>query len=69
MSTLTTVSLSLQSQVYRSQTDLVAAGYDATATTLPVDYSYGQFPKQTDTLDYSQYDATNSTWTAPEQGK
>uniref|UniRef100_A0AAR2M2M7 Protein transport protein sec16 n=1 Tax=Pygocentrus nattereri TaxID=42514 RepID=A0AAR2M2M7_PYGNA len=41
-------SRSQQSQVYRSQPDLVAASYDATATTLPVDYSYGQFPDQTD---------------------
>ncbi|TSK72006.1 Protein transport protein Sec16B [Bagarius yarrelli] len=48
------------------QPDLVAAGYEATATTLPVDYSYGQFPEQSDTLNYSQYDATNSTWAAPE---
>lgn len=54
--------------MYRSQTDLVAAGYEATSTTLPVDYSYGQFPEQTDTLNYTQYDATNSTWAATEQG-
>ncbi|KAL7844857.1 hypothetical protein SRHO_G00233960 [Serrasalmus rhombeus] len=60
-------SRSQQSQVYRSQPDLVAASYDATATTLPVDYSYGQFPDQTDAQGYSQYNAAESTWTAPEQ--
>ncbi|KAL6470751.1 hypothetical protein MHYP_G00218700 [Metynnis hypsauchen] len=60
-------SRSQQSQVYRSQPDLVAASYDATATTLPVDYSYGQFPDQTDAQGYSQYNATESSWTAPEQ--
>ncbi|KAI4904672.1 hypothetical protein NFI96_015770, partial [Prochilodus magdalenae] len=60
-------SRSQQSQVYRSQPDLVAAGYDATATTLPVDYSYGQFPDQTDAQNYSQYNPTETTWTAPEQ--
>ncbi|XP_036444223.1 protein transport protein Sec16A isoform X3 [Colossoma macropomum] len=60
-------SRSQQSQVYRSQPDLVAASYDATATTLPVDYSYGQFPDQTDAQGYSQYNATETTWTAPEQ--
>ncbi|XP_072518719.1 protein transport protein Sec16A isoform X2 [Salminus brasiliensis] len=60
-------SRSQQSQVYRSQPDLVAASYEATATTLPVDYSYGQFPDQTDTQTYNQYNATETTWTAPEQ--
>ncbi|XP_076836780.1 protein transport protein Sec16A isoform X2 [Brachyhypopomus gauderio] len=57
-------SRSHQSQVYRSQPDLVAAGYDAT---VPVDYSYGQFPDQSDTQNYSQYNASDGTWTAPEQ--
>ncbi|XP_046723502.1 protein transport protein Sec16A isoform X2 [Silurus meridionalis] len=60
-------SRSQQSQVYRSQPDLVAASYEATATTMPADYSYSQFPEQTDTLNYSQYNAENSTWAAPEQ--
>ncbi|XP_007256662.3 protein transport protein Sec16A isoform X1 [Astyanax mexicanus] len=60
-------SRSQQSQVYRSQPDLVAASYDATASTLPVDYSYGQYPGPTDTQNYSQYNATDTTWTAPEQ--
>ncbi|XP_017347862.1 protein transport protein Sec16A isoform X2 [Ictalurus punctatus] len=60
-------SRSQQSQVYRSQPDLVAPGYETTETTLPVDYSYGQFPQQSDTVNYSQYDATNTTWAASEQ--
>uniref|UniRef100_A0A8C4E3M3 Protein transport protein sec16 n=1 Tax=Dicentrarchus labrax TaxID=13489 RepID=A0A8C4E3M3_DICLA len=41
-------SRSQQSQVYRSQPDLVSAVYDTTASTLAVDYSYGQYPNQTD---------------------
>uniref|UniRef100_A0AAY5EL75 Protein transport protein sec16 n=1 Tax=Electrophorus electricus TaxID=8005 RepID=A0AAY5EL75_ELEEL len=57
-------SRSQQSQVYRSQPDLVAAGYDST---VPVDYSYGQYPDQSNTHNYSQYNATDTTWTAPEQ--
>uniref|UniRef100_A0A8B9HMW4 Protein transport protein sec16 n=1 Tax=Astyanax mexicanus TaxID=7994 RepID=A0A8B9HMW4_ASTMX len=64
---LWTVVRPLNVQVYRSQPDLVAASYDATASTLPVDYSYGQYPGPTDTQNYSQYNATDTTWTAPEQ--
>ncbi|KAM4528543.1 protein transport protein Sec16A isoform 2-T2 [Odontesthes bonariensis] len=66
-------SRSQQSQVYRSQPDLVSAVYDATESTLPVDYSYGQYPNQTDaSQNYSQYlypseYSANSTWIAPEQ--
>ncbi|XP_016536962.1 protein transport protein Sec16A isoform X2 [Poecilia formosa] len=66
-------SRSQQSQVYRSQPDLVSAVYDTTQSTLPVDYSYGQYPNQTDaTQNYSQYMypseyTTDSTWIAPEQ--
>ncbi len=66
---------SLQSQVYRSQPDLVSAVYDTTASTLAVDYSYGQYPNQTDaSQNYSQYHypsdyPTESTWIAPEQRK
>ncbi|XP_074545957.1 protein transport protein Sec16A isoform X3 [Halichoeres trimaculatus] len=66
-------SRSQQSQVYRSQPDLVSAVYDATSSTLAVDYSYGQYPNQTDaTQNYSQYlypseYPTESTWIAPEQ--
>uniref|UniRef100_A0A669CIE6 Protein transport protein sec16 n=1 Tax=Oreochromis niloticus TaxID=8128 RepID=A0A669CIE6_ORENI len=41
-------SRSQQSQVYRSQPDLVSAAYDNTSSTLAVDYSYGQYPDQTD---------------------
>uniref|UniRef100_A0AAQ5XPY7 Protein transport protein sec16 n=1 Tax=Amphiprion ocellaris TaxID=80972 RepID=A0AAQ5XPY7_AMPOC len=41
-------SRSQQSQVYRSQPDLVSAVYDTTSSTLAVDYSYGQYPNQTD---------------------
>uniref|UniRef100_A0A674E2E1 Protein transport protein sec16 n=1 Tax=Salmo trutta TaxID=8032 RepID=A0A674E2E1_SALTR len=36
-------SRSQQSEVYRSQPDLTAV-YDPTVSTLPVDYSYGQYP-------------------------
>ncbi|KAJ0047387.1 hypothetical protein NL108_002053, partial [Boleophthalmus pectinirostris] len=62
-------SRSQQSQVYRSQTDLVSAAFDHTSSTLAVDYSYGQYPNQTDTThNYSQYPYTaEGTWIAPEQ--
>ncbi|XP_061589718.1 protein transport protein Sec16A isoform X5 [Cololabis saira] len=66
-------SRSQQSQVYRSQPDLVSAVYDASQSTLAADYSYGQYPNQTDaSQNYSQYiypsDYTaDSTWIAPEQ--
>uniref|UniRef100_A0AAX7VNQ1 Protein transport protein sec16 n=1 Tax=Astatotilapia calliptera TaxID=8154 RepID=A0AAX7VNQ1_ASTCA len=65
-------SRSQQSQVYRSQPDLVSAAYDNTSSTLAVDYSYGQYPDQTDAShNYSQYYpsgyTTESTWIAPEQ--
>ncbi|XP_073333622.1 protein transport protein Sec16A isoform X3 [Pagrus major] len=62
-------SRSQQSQVYRSQPDLVSAVYDNTSSTLAVDYSYGQYPNQTDAShNYSQYPyPTESTWIAPEQ--
>ncbi|XP_068562810.1 protein transport protein Sec16A isoform X2 [Cebidichthys violaceus] len=66
-------SRSQQSQVYRSQPDLVSAAYDATSSTLAVDYSYGQYTDQTDaTQNYSQYlypsdYPADSTWIAPEQ--
>ncbi|KAM4720589.1 protein transport protein Sec16A isoform 2-T2 [Anableps anableps] len=66
-------SRSQQSQVYRSQPDLVSAVYDTTQSTLPVDYSYGQYPTQTDaSQNYSQYMypseyTVDSTWIAPEQ--
>uniref|UniRef100_A0AAY4A1H1 Protein transport protein sec16 n=1 Tax=Denticeps clupeoides TaxID=299321 RepID=A0AAY4A1H1_9TELE len=39
-------SRSQQSQVYRSQPDLVAAAYDPTASTMPLDYTYRQYPEQ-----------------------
>uniref|UniRef100_A0A8D3DHD9 Protein transport protein sec16 n=1 Tax=Scophthalmus maximus TaxID=52904 RepID=A0A8D3DHD9_SCOMX len=51
-------SRSQQSQVYRSQPDLVSAVYDTTASTLAADYSYGQYP--------NPYTA-DSTWITPEQ--
>ncbi|XP_047425251.1 protein transport protein Sec16A isoform X2 [Mugil cephalus] len=63
-------SRSQQSQVYTSQPDLV---YDTTASTLAVDYSYAQYPNQTDaSQNYSQYlypaeYTADSTWVAPEQ--
>ncbi|CAJ1070267.1 protein transport protein Sec16A isoform X2 [Xyrichtys novacula] len=66
-------SRSQQSQAYRSQPDLVSAVYDTTSSTLAVDYSYGQYPNQTDaSQNYSQYlypseYPTESTWIAPEQ--
>ncbi|XP_058613565.1 protein transport protein Sec16A isoform X5 [Onychostoma macrolepis] len=61
-------SRSQQSQVYRSQPDLVSAAYDATGTTLPADYTYSQYPNPSDTVDYSQLPySTDNTWTAPEQ--
>ncbi|XP_054613205.1 protein transport protein Sec16A isoform X2 [Dunckerocampus dactyliophorus] len=66
-------SRSQQSQAYRSQPDLVSAVYDATASTLAVDYSYGEYPNQTDaSQNYGQYlypsDYTaDSTWAATEQ--
>ncbi|KAM9841400.1 protein transport protein Sec16A isoform 2-T2 [Aulostomus maculatus] len=66
-------SRSHQSQVYRSQPDLVSAVYDTTASTLAVDYSYGQYPNQTDaSQNYNQYlypseYTADSTWIAPEQ--
>ncbi|XP_010736160.3 protein transport protein Sec16A isoform X3 [Larimichthys crocea] len=65
-------SRSQQSQVYRSQPDLTAV-YDTTASTLAVDYSYGQYPNQTDvSQNYSQYHypseyTADSTWITPEQ--
>ncbi|XP_045922365.1 protein transport protein Sec16A isoform X2 [Micropterus dolomieu] len=64
---------SQQSQVYRSQPDLVSAVYDTTSSTLAVDYSYGQYPNQTDaSQNYGQYlypseYTADSTWIAPEQ--
>uniref|UniRef100_A0A671QGA5 Protein transport protein sec16 n=1 Tax=Sinocyclocheilus anshuiensis TaxID=1608454 RepID=A0A671QGA5_9TELE len=61
-------SRSQQSQVYRSQPDLVSAAYDATGTTLPVDYTYNQYPNPSDTVDYSQIPySSDNTWTAQEQ--
>ncbi|CAB1430777.1 unnamed protein product [Pleuronectes platessa] len=66
-------SRSQQSQVYRSQPDLVSAAYDTTASTLAPDYSYAQYPNQTDaTQNYSQYlypseYTADSTWISPEQ--
>lgn len=64
----------VQSQVYTSQPDLVsAAAYDPTVSTLPADYSYMQYPDQTDaTQNYSQYAypseyTADSTWVTPEQ--
>ncbi|XP_076014738.1 protein transport protein Sec16A isoform X2 [Genypterus blacodes] len=66
-------SRSQQSQVYRSQPDLVSAVYDNTASTLAVDYSYGQFPDQTDaSQNYGQYlypseYTADSTWIASDQ--
>ncbi|XP_037122111.1 protein transport protein Sec16A isoform X2 [Syngnathus acus] len=66
-------SRSQQSQAYRSQPDLVSAAYDATSSTLAVDYSYGQYPNQTDaSQNYDQYlypseYTADSTWIAPEQ--
>ncbi|XP_016126859.1 protein transport protein Sec16A-like [Sinocyclocheilus grahami] len=61
-------SRSQQSQVYRSQPDLVSAAYDTTGTTLPADYTYSQYPNPSDTVDYSQISySTDNTWTAPEQ--
>nr|XP_057904596.1 protein transport protein Sec16A isoform X3 [Doryrhamphus excisus] len=66
-------SRSHQSQAYRSQPDLVSAVYDATASTLAVDYSYGQYPNQTDaSQNYGQYlypseYTADSTWAATEQ--
>lgn len=63
----------LQSQVYRSQPDLVSAVYDATSSTLAVDYSYGQYPNQNDvSQNYYAYPSeytADSTWIAPEQRK
>ncbi|KAK7143113.1 hypothetical protein R3I93_014318 [Phoxinus phoxinus] len=62
-------SRSQQSQVYRSQPDLVSAAYDTTGTTLPVDYTYSQYPNPSDTANYSQipYNPADNTWTATEQ--
>uniref|UniRef100_A0A672RMA9 Protein transport protein sec16 n=1 Tax=Sinocyclocheilus grahami TaxID=75366 RepID=A0A672RMA9_SINGR len=61
-------SRSQQSQVYRSQPDLVSAAYDATGTTLPADYTYNQYPNPSDTVDYSQIPySSDNTWTAQEQ--
>ncbi|KAF7652368.1 hypothetical protein LDENG_00097840 [Lucifuga dentata] len=66
-------SRSQHSQVYRSQPDLVSAVYDTTASTLAVDYSYGQYPNQTDaSQNYGEYlypseYTADSTWIAPEQ--
>lgn len=53
----------------------MSAVYDTTASTLAVDYSYGQYPNQTDaSQNYSQYlypseYTADSTWIAPEQRK
>uniref|UniRef100_A0A4W6C0X1 Protein transport protein sec16 n=1 Tax=Lates calcarifer TaxID=8187 RepID=A0A4W6C0X1_LATCA len=55
-------SRSQQSQVYRSQPDLVSAVYDTTVSTQPVDYSYNYSRY----LYPSEYTA-DSTWIAPEQ--
>ncbi|KAK5852418.1 hypothetical protein PBY51_023887 [Eleginops maclovinus] len=66
-------SRSQQSQVYRSQPDLVSAVYDTTSSTLAVDYSYAQYQNKADaTQNYSGYlypseYNEDSTWTAPEQ--
>ncbi|XP_040914380.1 protein transport protein Sec16A isoform X2 [Toxotes jaculatrix] len=66
-------SRSQQSQVYRSQPDLVSAVYDTTSSTLAVDYSYGQYPNPADaSQNYSQYlypseYTADSTWVTPEQ--
>lgn len=51
----------------------MSAVYDTTASTLAVDYSYGQYPNQTDvSQNYyaypSEYNA-DGTWIAPEQRK
>ncbi|KAJ8377624.1 hypothetical protein AAFF_G00255330 [Aldrovandia affinis] len=67
-------SRSQQSQVYRSQPDLVSAGYEAgQASSLMVDYSYGQYPDNVDRsqsfADY-QYPAgypSESAWSAVDQ--
>ncbi|XP_015236945.1 PREDICTED: protein transport protein Sec16A isoform X2 [Cyprinodon variegatus] len=65
-------SRSQQSQVYRSQPDLSTV-YDATQSTLPVDYSHAHYPNQADaSQNYSQYMypseyTADSTWIAPEQ--
>uniref|UniRef100_A0A8C8GEP4 Protein transport protein sec16 n=1 Tax=Oncorhynchus tshawytscha TaxID=74940 RepID=A0A8C8GEP4_ONCTS len=66
-------SRSQQSEVYRSQPDLTAV-YDPTVSTLPVDYSYGQYPEPMDPgQSFSQYpytsgyQADNSTWVVAEQ--
>uniref|UniRef100_A0A3P8RK48 Protein transport protein sec16 n=1 Tax=Astatotilapia calliptera TaxID=8154 RepID=A0A3P8RK48_ASTCA len=59
-------SRSQQSQVYRSQPDLVSAAYDNTSSTLAVDYSYGQYPDQTDAShNYSQYYPSGYTTETP----
>ncbi|XP_039513326.1 protein transport protein Sec16A isoform X5 [Pimephales promelas] len=62
-------SRSQQSQVYRSQPDLVSAAYDTTGTTLPVDYTYSQYTNPSDTANYSQipYNPADNTWTATDQ--
>uniref|UniRef100_A0A4W6BYP8 Protein transport protein sec16 n=1 Tax=Lates calcarifer TaxID=8187 RepID=A0A4W6BYP8_LATCA len=66
-------SRSQQSQVYRSQPDLVSAVYDTTVSTQPVDYSYAQYPNPADaSQNYSRYlypseYTADSTWIAPEQ--
>uniref|UniRef100_A0A8C7KYK4 Protein transport protein sec16 n=1 Tax=Oncorhynchus kisutch TaxID=8019 RepID=A0A8C7KYK4_ONCKI len=53
-------SRSQQSEVYRSQPDLTAV-YDPTVSTLPVDYSYGQYPEQMDPgQSFSQYPYTSA---------
>ncbi|KAA0719743.1 Protein transport protein [Triplophysa tibetana] len=59
----------VHSQVYRSQTDLVSAAYDATGTTLPVDYTYSQYPDPSEATNCSQipYNPADGTWNAPEQ--
>lgn len=52
---------------------MVSAVYDATQSTLPVDYSYAQYPNQTDaSQNYSQYMypseyTADGTWIAQEQ--
>uniref|UniRef100_A0A8C8GEG2 Protein transport protein sec16 n=1 Tax=Oncorhynchus tshawytscha TaxID=74940 RepID=A0A8C8GEG2_ONCTS len=53
-------SRSQQSEVYRSQPDLTAV-YDPTVSTLPVDYSYGQYPEPMDPgQSFSQYPYTSA---------
>uniref|UniRef100_A0AAY4A4N3 Protein transport protein sec16 n=1 Tax=Denticeps clupeoides TaxID=299321 RepID=A0AAY4A4N3_9TELE len=55
-------SRSQQSQVYRSQPDLVAAAYDPTASTMPLDYTYRQYPEQPE---YTETESWPTTEQAP----